>query len=115
VCAAAAVAHEVLDAGSGVSATAASALALLDDWIDDPTDERFDRICELIFPPEQSTLDELVWQTLRVATSTAEGYGEAGWALEATCSVAVRLGFTPEKLRGIAEQAVLARSAGQPE
>ena len=111
VCAAAAVAREVLSTGSALSLATASVLALLEEWIDSPTAERFDRMCGLIFPPEQSTLDGLVWGVLRTATSTAEGYGEAGWALESTCSAAVRAGFSPEDLRVIAEQAVWARAA----
>ena len=112
VCAAAAIARAVLTVGPGVGPAASDALTLLDAWIDDPIKERFDRICGLIFPPEQSPDFDpygLVWWTLRTATSTAEGYGEAGWALATTCGAAIRAGFDPDQLRAIAERAVLAR------
>jgi hypothetical protein len=112
VCAAAGVAREVLAAGPGVGPAAAGALALIDEWINDPTEDRFKRICGIIFPPEQSPdLDPygLVWWVLRTATSTAEGYGEAGWALETTCSGALRAGLSPDQVRAIAERAVMAR------
>lgn len=114
VCTAAAVAREVLTAGPGVGPPAANALALLEEWIDDPTEERFNRICGIIFREDQSPdLDPygLVWWALRTATSTAEGYGEAGWALETACSGALRAGFSPDQLRAIAERAVLARQS----
>ena len=112
VCAAAEITRTVLVARQGVGQAATDALALLDRWIDDPTEERFQAICGLIFPAELSPeLDSygLVWWALRTATSTAEGYGEAGWALESTCGGAIRAGFSPDQLRVIAERAVLAR------
>lgn len=115
VCAAAAIAREVLAAGSGVGPAAAAALALLSDWIDDPTEERLGRICGIIFPPNKSPdLDPygLVWWALRTATSTAEGYGEAGWALETTCSGALRAGYSPDQLRTIARHTALSRQRG---
>src|SRR3954463_4013507 len=49
VCAAAAVAREVIMRLGGDSRPADAALELLGRWIDDPSDERFDRICSLIF------------------------------------------------------------------
>jgi hypothetical protein len=116
VCAAVAISREVLAAGPGVGPAASDALALLDGWIDDFTEERFRRICGLIFPPDQSPDFDphgLVRWALRTATSTAEGYGEAGWALETTCSGAVRAGLSVDQLRAIAERAVLARR-GEP-
>src|SRR5947207_15944221 len=48
VCAAAAVARAVLASGQGSGQQAAEALELLDRWIDEPKDERFERICGLI-------------------------------------------------------------------
>src|SRR5688572_14023717 len=49
VCAAAGVAREVLANRHGATQQAANALGLLDQWIDEPTDERFERICSLVF------------------------------------------------------------------
>src|SRR4051812_36811336 len=50
VCAAAAVARFVLTGNPHSALGAATdALALLNDWIDDPTDGRFERICSIIF------------------------------------------------------------------
>ena len=114
VCAAVAIAREVLTTGSRIGPDAAVALTLLDEWIDDPTEERFDRICGLIFPPERSPDFDpfgLVWWALRTATSTAEGYGEAGWALQSMCGGAVNTGFSPDALRAIAERSVLVRQS----
>lgn len=111
VCAASAVAREALKARSILTAVAAEALVLLDDWIDDPTDERFDRICGLIFPPDRSPDFDpygLVWWALRTATSTV-GFSEAGWALGSTCGGAIAAGLTPDQLRVIAGRAVRAR------
>jgi hypothetical protein len=48
VCAAAAVAREVLAARGEAAQDAVEALKLLDRWIDDPTEQRFQHICSLI-------------------------------------------------------------------
>src|SRR4051812_21771224 len=51
VCAAVAIAREVLAAQVGLAGAhqASEAFDLVRRWIDEPTDERFDRICSLIF------------------------------------------------------------------
>jgi hypothetical protein len=114
VCAAAAIALEALEAEAapGDFQGAAGALKLLGLWIDDPTDERFNRICGLIFgeggQAAECDLPHVVWWALRTATSSVGNY-EAGWALEATCDAAVRAGFHPVQLRRIAERELLSR------
>ena len=108
-CAALGIAREV--ARGGNDPTAAEALALLAEWIDDPTVKRFDRICGTIFGPgEQPELGPhgVVWYALRTATSSV-GNGEAGWALGAVCGAAERSGFGPEVIRSFAASEVLAR------
>ena len=114
VCASAAIARKVLTTPAGGQATppAAEALELLNRWVDDPTEERFARICEIIFGEDQShDLDPygVVWWALRTATSTV-GFGEAGWALATTCSAATAAGFSPQQLHAIAERAIMSRT-----
>lgn len=90
---------------------ASESLALLGEWIDDPTEKRFDRICGATFGPgERPELGPhgVVWLALRTATSSV-GNGEAEWALGAVCGAAARAGFGPEVVRGWAEREVLAR------
>jgi hypothetical protein len=109
VCAALGVAGEV--ARGHENPAASEALVLLAEWIDDPTDERFDRICDAIFGPgERPELGPhgVVWWALRTATSSV-GNGEAGWALGAVCGAAGQAGFGPEAVRGFAEREVLPR------
>jgi hypothetical protein len=87
------------------------AVDLLGRWIDDPTDERFERICSFVFgegmPPH---LDPhgVIWRALRTATSSVGAF-EAGWALATVCSAAIDAGFDPEQLRGIVKQELLSR------
>jgi hypothetical protein len=114
VCAAKAVARAVLTAelpSLGASRQAILALELLESWIDDPTDERFDRICDLIFA-EDSPLDVgpygVVWWALRTATSSVGNF-EAGWALASTCGAVENTGFTPEQLRQIVNRELHSR------
>lgn len=112
VCAAAAVARTVLAAQPGAGPECAAALALLDQWIDDPTEDRFRQICDTIF--SEGELPDLgpggvAWWALRTATSSVGNY-EAGWALASTCGPAVDAGFTPAELRGVVERALLARA-----
>jgi hypothetical protein len=109
VCAALGVAAEVVRGHE--DSTLSEALDLLAAWIDDPTDERFNRICDTIFGPgERPELGPhgVVWCALRTATSSV-GNGEAGWALGAVCGAAQRAGFGPEAVRGFAGSAVMAR------
>lgn len=109
VCAALGVAREV---SRGCDDPFASeALVLLARWIDDPTEERFGRICDTIFgSDERPELGPhgVVWRALRTATSSV-GNSEAGWALGAVCGAAGEIGFDSESIRGFAEQEVLSR------
>jgi hypothetical protein len=108
VCAAAAIAKEVLAADPEARP---QGVDLLVRWIDDPTDERFERISSLIFGEgELPDLDPhgVVSWALRAATSSV-GNLEAGWALETVCSSAVSAGFSPEQLRVIVERNLLSR------
>jgi hypothetical protein len=95
VCAAYGIASEVVRVRNDPAGS--EALVLLAEWIDDPTDERFDRICRSIFG--EGELDEVVWWSLRTATSSIGNY-EAGWALEATSKVAEKAGWQPEVVHG---------------
>jgi len=109
VCAALGVARAVTKGSDDPAAS--EALALLAHWIDDPTEERFDRICDTIFGPgERPELGPhgVVWRALRTATSSV-GNGEAGWALGAVCGAAEHAGFKPEAVRNLAECEVMAR------
>jgi hypothetical protein len=117
VCAAAAVARAVLAASPETPPQAAAALNLLWQWIDDPTRERFDRICATIFAeggPDALDPHGLVWWSLRTATSSVGNF-EAGWALAAACGAAEGAGFTPEQMRRVAEQELLSRLGHGPE
>jgi hypothetical protein len=113
VCAATAVARAVSVADPVGRPLGAEALDLLVSWIDDPTEERFERICSLIFddgePPDYNPDPHgvIAW-ALRTATSSVGNF-EAGWALETTCSAAVDAGFTLDQIRRIVEQELLAR------
>lgn len=109
-CAALAVARAEVRA-SGADPATEEALELLTQWIDHPTDERFDRISGAIFGPGgQPELGPhgVAWWALRTATGSV-GNGEAGWALGVACDAAVSAGFAPEVVRPIAEREVLAR------
>jgi hypothetical protein len=109
VCAALGIACEVTRGHDDRAAS--QALALLAGWIDDPTDERFGHICDIIFGPgERPELGPhgVVWCALRTATSSV-GNGEAGWALGATCEAAEQAGYGPKVVRGFAEREVLVR------
>lgn len=60
-------------------------LDLADDWIDNPTDQRFDQITQFLFGDgseweELGDPGEVVWSALRIATSSIGNF-EAGWAL----------------------------------
>jgi hypothetical protein len=110
VCIASAVARAAI-AQSGDDPETVRALDLLDQWIDDPTNERFEAVTALIFParecPEIGPHAVSRW-ALRTATA-AVGCAESGWALAATCQAALKSGLRTEELRETAVQAVLAR------
>jgi hypothetical protein len=110
VCAASAVAREVVSYGGG-SPPATGALELLGRWIDDPTGERFEHIYSLVFGENSPEFDPYgtVWWALRTATSSLGNF-EAGWALAAACSAAVESGLTPERTRSIAERELRSRT-----
>jgi hypothetical protein len=110
VCAAAAVAREVLAGDPGARPKGMEAVDLLVHWIDNPTDERFECICSLLCAEETPHLDPqgVLWWALRTATSSVGNF-EGGWALEAVCSAAIDAGFSPEQVRGIVERELLAR------
>ena len=115
VCAAAAVARAVLAADPVTRPLGAEAVDLLVNWIDDPTEERFECICSLIFddgePPDHNPDPHgvIAW-ALRTAPSSVGNF-EAGWALETACSAAVSAGFNPEQIRKIVEQELLSRKS----
>ncbi len=112
VCAAAAVARAVVTAVAGASPDDASGsvLELLDRWIDDPTDERFDQIATLFFVdgPGPTASSDIAWRALRTATSSVGNY-EAGWALQSTCMAAREVGFSSARLRKIVTQELATR------
>jgi hypothetical protein len=110
VCAAAAVARAVLAVAPltpGERKQSEDALHLLSQWIDDPTDERFERICALIFGRDYG-LHGAVWWALRTATSSV-GNDEASWALASTCRAATSAGFNSEQLRAIVRRELMFR------
>jgi hypothetical protein len=111
VCAAYAVAREVLATCPEAKPQGVEAVALLGCWIDHPTEERFQRICSLIFvgeePPDLDPHGVVSW-ALRTATSSV-GNNEAGWALETLCGTAISAGFGPDKLREMVEKELLWR------
>lgn len=110
VCAALGIARRTVGDSKVDVHLATDALRLLEQWIDDPTGERFDHICSLIFDEDAPALDQsgIVWWSLRVATSSVDNF-EAGWALGSACQHAVGAGQNPSDLRRIAQSAVLAR------
>ena len=111
VCAAAAIAREVLAALGGGAPHAVAALEVLDRWIDDPTDERFDCICYLLFEGRSPEFGPhgVVWWALRTATSSVGNF-EAGWALGSTCSAALEANLTPGQLHAAIKQELWSRS-----
>jgi hypothetical protein len=111
VCAGAAIAREVLADWDGDAQRAVAAMELLDHWVDEPTDERFERICSLIFEDGAAKFDPegVVWWALRTATSSV-GNSEAGWALGSLFSAALRSGLTPERLRAAVVRELASRS-----
>ncbi|MBN9522948.1 hypothetical protein J0H58_31285 [bacterium] len=114
VCAAAAIAREVLAAQPGADPAARDALELVEQWVDDPNADRFDRISETIFAGKrlgQPDAHGVVWFALRTGTSTADGYREAAWALASTCAAATRAGLTPERVQAAGQRGVMARVA----
>jgi hypothetical protein len=115
VCAAKAIANDLIVVEFGNTDAFRQAMEpvdLLNDWIDDPTDERFERIRALIFD-ENSPLAEfdrhdVVWWALRVATS-AVGCKEAGWALGGVVDHAMKAGVREGDLRAIAARELQSR------
>jgi hypothetical protein len=115
VCVGSAIANDVLGAESENPerlAPARMSLELLERWTDDPTEERFEQICDLIFKQKQlsENFDSygVTWWALRVATSSVGNY-EAGWALRTVRSAAMMAGVTDQALRAIAKRELLSR------
>lgn len=113
-CAAAAVARQVIaesEAACGSSATGGF-LDLLSRWIDDPTEDRFERIYALLSDEREPWPDTdphgAVWWALRTATSSVGNY-EAGWALNGVCRAAMAAGFRDETLREIVKDELISR------
>ena len=109
-CAAMGIARGVMRDSKFNSQQATDALVLLQQWIDDPIDERFDRICSLLFGVDAPVLDQfgVTGWSLRVATSSVGNY-EAGWALSGTCEAALKAGYIPVDLCRFAELEIRSR------
>jgi hypothetical protein len=116
VCVGMAIAREVVSAELGGTDTFGKAmepLDLLDQWVDRPTDERFQRICALLFDKKHGWATDfdghgVVWWALRVATSSVGNF-EAGWALHNVCSAAIESHFSDTGLREIAKRELVSR------
>jgi hypothetical protein len=81
------------------------ALDLVEAWIDDPTDERSERICVMIFGEERDAakradLSRVVWWTLRTATASVDA-PEASWALQSLCQNLAETGIAEAWLREV--------------
>ena len=115
VCAATAVARAVQAADSVPRPLGVEALELLTHWIDDPTDERFQRICSFLSDEEEGPgynpdpYGVVAW-ALRAATSSVGNF-EAGWALETACGAAASAGFSLDQMRQIVEQELSSRKS----
>ena len=74
------------------------ALSVLQQWIDDPTDQRFERLSAWLIDDPPSRRDPemapVTGWALRVATSSVGNY-EAGFALAALCERAEAAGLYP--------------------
>ncbi len=86
-------------------------LDLADAWVDDPSDDGFDQIAEFLFEDTREWPDtahplKVVWDALRIATSTVGNY-EAAWALSIVVDDATK---TNLDAAGIARAAVESRS-----
>lgn len=115
VCASLTIARKVLSAVTSLESSIASqSLDLLHCWIDDPTDERFEQICSLIFNDDSELSDDrdphnVVFWALRTATS-AIGCKEAGWALGAVRNAAMKAGYSDDELRALVKKQILVRA-----
>jgi hypothetical protein len=90
------------------------ALALVDLWIDKPSDNHFDKICETLFATVDNDvalveLSPVVWWALRCSASHPEGGGETHWALEAFLEEMTVLGFTHDWLAAACRKGILSR------
>jgi hypothetical protein len=74
-------------------------LALLNEWVDDPSNARFDEICAIVFGDDAPVLDSVgaVWWALRTATSSVGNY-EAGWALSSAFDAACAAGLATDEI-----------------
>lgn len=112
VCAALAIARHVHGEQQPLLAGGVAPLTLLEQWIDDPTNERFEQITQLLFVNRRIGVgplpDRISWWALRVATASVGNY-EAGWALRSLCENAAKLGVTPQEMRAHGLRAVSER------
>jgi hypothetical protein len=109
VCVAWELAREVTFTADSVHEPSVNALCSLGEWIDDPTEERFESIRRLVFEEGSQVEPQLVvWWALRVATS-AVGCKEAAWALQAACDEAMKTGLDFQRIQVIAKRAVMRR------
>ncbi len=112
VCAALAIARHVHGEQQPLLADGVAPLRLLEHWIDEPTNERFEQITQLLFDNRRTGIgpipDRISWWALRVATASVGNF-EAGWALRSLCDNAVKLGVSPEEMRAHGLRAVQER------
>jgi hypothetical protein len=115
VCASVAIARKVVDSTPlSENSTASKSLDLLNCWIDDPTDQRFEQICSLIFDDDTELISDqdphgVVFWALRTATS-AIGCSEAGWALGGARDAAMKAGSSEDELRALVKERLLVRA-----
>lgn len=111
VCASLLIAQTVTSAEKESGIINTEALKVLEEWIDIPTEERFQEICSKIFNDDNAqspNLHPVCWWALRTATASV-GNLEAGWALSSTCSASFAAGFEYQLLQDISRNAVLNR------
>jgi hypothetical protein len=109
VCAALSIAREYLQHKDSKQITSDDfeALEFLEAWINEPTIDRFEQICLMLFGEEETNepytnLNPVVWWALRTATSSIDGCGEIEWVLENLCQTMVEEGFSPLWLSTVA-------------
>jgi hypothetical protein len=92
-----------------------AALTLVAEWIDDPTDELFESICNLIFADDAPNLggNDAYWWCLRTVTS-CPGCKEAAWALNGVCEAVLSEKLTLRDLLQLAKADILARRSNIP-
>ncbi len=110
VCGAVAIAQKLIANSPETTSEEEDILELLNQWINNPTDERWEHICNLL---EDEKTEEfgpygVLWWALRTATSSVGNY-EAAWALASTCGAAEAMGYSSEDLCRIVERELCSR------